>query len=170
MDTAAEHATLAARLHAVAIHLLRRVRVEDEVIGLSASRLSALSVLVFGGARPVGELAAAEQVAIPTMTRLLQGLERDGYVRRRRAKGDGRVVMVTASARGRRALEAGRRARLRRVEALLDRVPADEHSYLLCAIESLETALAADDSSAQRHSQATTAQPKTAGTTTSLKK
>ena len=53
---------VADRLHSAAIHLLRRLRVEDEALGISAPRLSALSVLVFAGPRRVGELAEAEQV------------------------------------------------------------------------------------------------------------
>ena len=53
---------MADRLHSAAIHLLRRLRVEDEALGISAPRLSALSVLVFAGPRRVGELAEAEQV------------------------------------------------------------------------------------------------------------
>ena len=71
---------MADRLHSAAIHLLRRLRVEDEALGISAPRLSALSVLVFAGPRRVGELAEAEQVEPPTMTRLVDGMERDGYV------------------------------------------------------------------------------------------
>ena len=73
---------MADRLHSAAIHLLRRLRVEDEALGISAPRLSALSVLVFAGPRRVGELAEAEQVEPPTMTRLVDGMERDGYVAR----------------------------------------------------------------------------------------
>jgi hypothetical protein len=65
---------VADRLHSAAIHLLRRLRVEDEALGISAPRLSALSVLVFAGPRRVGELAEAEQVEPPT--RLVDGMER----------------------------------------------------------------------------------------------
>src|SRR5919204_112311 len=48
------------RFHSAAIHALRHVRREDPTSGLSAARLSALSVLVFGGPRTLGELALAE--------------------------------------------------------------------------------------------------------------
>ena len=82
---------VADRLHSAAIHLLRRLRVEDEALGISAPRLSALSVLVFAGPRRVGELAEAEQVEPPTMTRLVDGMEREGYV----ARGDGRGTAVS---------------------------------------------------------------------------
>jgi DNA-binding MarR family transcriptional regulator len=109
-------AELADRLHSAAIHLLRWLRREDAATGLSAPRLSALSVLVFGGG-PVtlGQLAAAEQVRAPTMTRLVNGLEADGLVTRQADPGDARVTRIQATARGRALLEAGR---ARRVAAL----------------------------------------------------
>lgn len=132
---------VAEQLHATAIRLLRWVRVEDTAVGLSGPRLSVLSVLVFGGMRTVTELAAAEQVSAPTMTRLLQSLEVGGYVRRRRAPRDGRVVCVTATARGRRALERGRSARLRRIESLLAQLPPVERSRIGHAVRVLDTAL-----------------------------
>ncbi len=69
---AAAAEALAQRLHGAAIHLLRRLRTEDVAAGLTAPRLSALSVLVFGGPRSIGELAAAEQVRPPTISRLVQ--------------------------------------------------------------------------------------------------
>ena len=96
---------VADRLHSAAIHLLRRLRVEDEALGISAPRLSALSVLVSAGPRRVGELAEAEQVEPPTMTRLVDGMERDGYVTRRPDPDDGRAVIVGATSKGVRALE-----------------------------------------------------------------
>jgi DNA-binding MarR family transcriptional regulator len=135
---------LAVALHAVAIRLLRRLRSEDVATGVSGPRLSVLSVLVFGGAHTVTQLAEAEQVAVPTMTRLLQALEGEGYVRRCRDAHDGRIVRVTATARGRRVLEAGRRARLARLEALLKRVPASGRAELRRAVTLLEQALAAE--------------------------
>ena len=55
---------VADRLHSTAIHLLRRLRVEDDASGLTAPRLSALSVIVFGGPLTLGELAAAEQLVL----------------------------------------------------------------------------------------------------------
>jgi DNA-binding MarR family transcriptional regulator len=106
---------VADRLHSAAIHLLRRLRVEDEAIGISAPRLSALSVLVFAGPRRVGELAEAEQVEPPTMTRLVDGMERDGLVEREPDPDDRRAVVVRATAKGVRTL---RRGRARRVEVL----------------------------------------------------
>jgi DNA-binding MarR family transcriptional regulator len=106
---------VADRLHSASIHLLRRLRVEDEALGISAPRLSALSVLVFGGPMRIGELAEAEQVEPPTMTRLVDGMQRDGYVERYPDPEDRRAVIVRATAKGTEALTTGR---ARRVAAL----------------------------------------------------
>jgi DNA-binding MarR family transcriptional regulator len=102
------------RLHSAAIHLLRRLRVRDRESGVGPAQLSALSVLVFGGPRSLGELADAEQVRPPTMSRIVAGLEREGLVRRH-ATEDGRRVRLEASAKGTKILQEGRK---RRVESL----------------------------------------------------
>src|ERR1700724_1673699 len=69
---------VAERLHSAAIHLLRRVRKQDLATGEGPARLSALSVLVFGGPMTLRQLAAAQPVKPPTMTRIVNGLERSG--------------------------------------------------------------------------------------------
>ena len=108
--------SVADRLHSASIHLLRRVRKEDEASGLSPARLSALSVVVFGGPLALGRLAAAEQVRPPTMTRIVSALEDDGLVRREPDTRDRRSVVVAATPKGTRLLQ---RARTRRIEALV---------------------------------------------------
>lgn len=122
----------ASRLHSVAIALLRKVRPADRASGLSAARLSALSVVVFGGPLTLGELAAAEQVTSPTMSRLVTRLESEGLVRRRRHPRDGRALLVEATARGRKLLEEGR---ARRVERLMRDLLSDLDSGELATIE-----------------------------------
>jgi DNA-binding MarR family transcriptional regulator len=129
---------LAQRLHAAAIHLLRRLRAEDDASGLTAPRLSALSVLVFGGPRSIGELAAAEQVRPPTISRLVRELERDGLVRREADSGDARVRRVSASAAGRALLAAGRARRLERLAASLAALSAADRRLLALAAPLLE--------------------------------
>ena len=106
---------LADRLHSAAIHILRRVAREDTASGLGGPALSALSVVVFGGAITLGKLAEAERVRPPTMTRTVQGLEAAGLVRREQDPGDRRIVNVHATRRGEQVLQA---ARARRVAAL----------------------------------------------------
>src|SRR4026209_1010545 len=106
---------LAERWHSLDIHLLRRLRREDVKAGLTGPRLSALSVIVFGGPITLGDLAAAEQVRPTTMTRLVQALEEDRLVTRTPDAADKRVAWIKATARGRRLLLRGRKARVRAV-------------------------------------------------------
>src|SRR5436190_15390507 len=91
---------VAERLHSAAIHLLRRLRLEDAASGLTAPRLSALSVVVYGGPLTLGALAAAEQVRPPTMTRIVAALERSGLVTRAPHPTDGRQILIAATADG----------------------------------------------------------------------
>ena len=88
---------------------MRRV---DAKLEMSTARTSALSVLVFRGPCSLSTLAEIEQVSKPTISNLVRALERDGYVRCRPDRSDGRVVIVSASARGRRLLEKGQAARI----------------------------------------------------------
>jgi DNA-binding MarR family transcriptional regulator len=132
---------VADRLHSAAVHLLRRLRVEDEALGISAPRLSALSVLVFGGPQRIGDLARIEQVEPPTMTRLVDGLERDGYVIRSPDPDDARAVQVVATDRGRAALLEGRRRRVAAFSTLLATLPPRELGLLARGVVALERAL-----------------------------
>ena len=129
---------VADKLHSAAIHLLRRLRKVDEASGLTAARLSALSVLVFGGPATIGELASAEQVTAPTMSRLVSGLERDGYVVREPHEHDGRSVRVRATARGRRVLVQGRERRVAELVGLLEQASPAELQTLGEAAEIME--------------------------------
>src|ERR671933_744076 len=88
------------RFHSAAIHALRHVRREDPATGLSAARLSALSVLVFGGPRTLGELAADPA--------------------------DGRVVRLQATPEGERVLWQARRRRVASLAGLLTKLEAEE--------------------------------------------
>ncbi|MGI8497870.1 MAG: MarR family winged helix-turn-helix transcriptional regulator [Gemmatimonadaceae bacterium] len=132
---------VANRLHSAAIHLLRRLRVHDEATGLGAPALSALSVIVFAGPISLGDLADAEQVRPPTITRLVAGLEADGLVARRLDATDRRVQRVHATARGRRVLEAGRARRVASLARHIRTLPAPDRAVLEKAAHLLETML-----------------------------
>lgn len=138
---AAEQARIADRLHSAALHLLRYARATDPESGLTPARASALSVLVFGGERSVGALAAAEQVTAPTMTRLVSALEADGWVERRASPLDGRVVLVSATPRAHAALQDARERRVARVAALLDGLSAREWAIVESAAARIEAAV-----------------------------
>lgn len=130
---------LADRLHSAAIRLLRVLRAEDEATGLTAPRLSALSVLVYRGPMTVGELAAAEQVRPPSTSRLLTELESLGLVERRRDEDDGRVRRVRATAKGRALLEEGRHRRVSRLAEAVGGLSAGERRALERALGVIET-------------------------------
>jgi DNA-binding MarR family transcriptional regulator len=133
--------SIADRLHSASIHLLRRVRKEDEASGLSPARLSALSVIVFGGPLALGHLAAAEHVRPPTMTRIVSALEEGGLVRRERDARDGRSVLVTATAKGTLLLQRARRRRIENLVGLLGSLGEGETRTLEEAAAILERAL-----------------------------
>ncbi len=126
------------RLHSAAIHLLRRLRREDAKSGLSAPRLSALSVLVFGGPLTLGELANAEQVRPPTMTRLVTALEADGLVTREPDASDGRLTRIRATPNGRTLLLRGRARRVAALTAEVRALAPDAREVLDAAVTVLE--------------------------------
>lgn len=132
---------VADRLHSAAIHLLRTLRKQDQASGLSAARLSALSVLVFAGPRTIGQLAKAEQVSAPTMTKLVVGLEDDRLVTRRSDSEDGRVTWVRPTARGRRLLQQGRHRRVAELARRLEDLSGRELETLSKAAEMIEAAI-----------------------------
>lgn len=130
---------VADRLHSAAIHLLRLLRREDDASGLSAARLSALSVVVFGGPVTIGRLARAEQVRPPTMTRLVMGMEAEGLLVRSSDPGDGRVVWLRATPRGTRILREGRERRVAALARELERLSAADLALLARAAELMDT-------------------------------
>ena len=135
--TAAE---VADRLHSAAIHLLRRLRVRDLASGIGPAQLSALSVLVFGGPRSLGELAEAEQVRPPTMSRIVAGLERDGLVRRH-STDDGRRVRLEATVQGTKILQEGRKRRVKSLALALCDLSDTEVRRLGELVQQLEQVL-----------------------------
>ena len=131
--------SLATDLNSVAIHLVRRLRLADRSLGVTPARLSALSVLVFGGPRSIRSLAEAEQVAGPTMSKIVAGLESAELVRRVPDPADGRAVVLSATPRGRRLMQRGRRQRVERLAAELGVLPAADLAVLQRAAEILRS-------------------------------
>ena len=129
---------LADRLHSAAIHLLRRLRREDDASGLPAPQLSALSVIVFGGPITLGDLARAEQVRPPTISKLIAILEAQRLVERQPDATDGRIVRVRATARGTKLLHDGRQRRVAALVASLSALRASDRALLARALPVLE--------------------------------
>lgn len=121
---------VATALHRAAIHLLRTVRIADDETGVSAPKLSALSVLTFGGAQSLTGLARAEQVTSATMSKLVSDLEADGLVAKRVDKEDRRGLRIEVTAKGRALMEEGRKRRLALLNTRIAKLTREERAQL----------------------------------------
>ena len=124
---------VASALNSGAIHLLRSLAAVDRVAGLTPARLSALSVLVFGGPQSLGALAAAERVAGPTMTRIVDGLAAASLAERRPDPADGRAVMIAATAAGETLMRAAAGRRIAAIASAIEALPAADRRRLAAA-------------------------------------
>ncbi|HZG45533.1 MAG TPA: MarR family transcriptional regulator [Allosphingosinicella sp.] len=129
---------VATRLHSASIRLLRLLRREDEEAGMSGPRLSALSVVVFGGPVSLAELAAAEQVRAPTMSRIVDALVDAGMVTRTTLASDRRKVRIAATEAGEQLLKAGQQRRVKALAERLGRLAESERRALARGVEILE--------------------------------
>jgi DNA-binding MarR family transcriptional regulator len=132
---------IADRLHSAAIHLLRRVRKQDVATGEGPARLSALSVLVFGGPKTLGELAAAEQVKPPTMSRIVAGLARSRLIEITADPQDARRMRIRATAKGTCLLHKGRELRIAYLASHLEALAPEDLAKLGEAVEILKKLL-----------------------------
>jgi DNA-binding MarR family transcriptional regulator len=128
-------------LNSTSVHALRVARVADVETGLTAERLSLLSVLVFGGPATMSALARAEQVSRPAITRTVAALQEAGLVRREEVAADRRQSLVSATSAGKKVLEAGRRARIERLAAVLGDVRPEDLRELDRALAVVRKAL-----------------------------
>jgi DNA-binding MarR family transcriptional regulator len=126
---------VADRLHSAAIRLLRAVRVADAETGLSAPKLSALSVLIYGGPKSLSALAQAEQVTAATMSKLISDLEAAGHVAKRIDHTDRRGVRIDATAQGRALFLEARKRRLDLLRKRVAKLSAGERERLRDAAE-----------------------------------
>jgi DNA-binding MarR family transcriptional regulator len=89
----------------------RRMRQTRPIGDVTHSQISALQSLDLGGALTPRELAEAERVQPPTMTRIVARLEELGLVVRTPHPSDGRQVILALSPAGRELLDGYRRPR-----------------------------------------------------------
>jgi len=129
---------LAELLHSTAIRLLRTVRRVDEASGLTAPRLSALSVIVFNGAITLGKLAEAEQVQPPTMTRIVNALEEQELVVKALDPRDGRVIRIAATTKGKKVLIRGRARRVQFLSEQIRHLEKAEQENLSAALVTIQ--------------------------------
>lgn len=102
---------LAAQLRDSITRLNRRLRQARPLGDLTITQLSALTSLELGGALTPRELADAERVQPPTMTKIIAKLEDRGLVQRTPHPTDGRQVILAATEAGRAVIVEHRRAR-----------------------------------------------------------
>ncbi len=132
--TAVAHA-----LRPAVMRLSRRLRqMRDASEDVSAGQLSAMSVLLNSGDQLMGELAAAERVQPPSMTRIVNGLEERGLVVRQPDPRDRRQCLVALTEAGRTMLLADRRRRDEWLAVRIAELGPDEQARLDDAIELLE--------------------------------
>jgi DNA-binding MarR family transcriptional regulator len=129
---------VADRLHSASIHLLRRLRVRDRESEIGPAQLSALSVLVFGGAKSLAELAEAEQVRPPTMSRIVAGLTREKLVRSETSKEDARRIHIVPTAKGEKVMWEGRRRRVEMLAKMISDLSLQEVQKLGEIAETME--------------------------------
>ena len=129
---------MAAQLHSVSMRMLRVLRREDEEAGMSASRLSALSVIVFAGPISLADLAAAEHVRPPTMSRIVENLVQDALVTRDTDPADRRMVRIAATEAGRAMLDDGRARRVQAISGRLEKLADSERRALHRGLELME--------------------------------
>ena len=136
---------LAGRLIDLTGRLQRRLRVSYHKTKLSPARLSALAFIVSKGECIGGQIAQAEQVTAPTMTRILDGLEQSGFITRTASIHDRRMIEVRATAEGRVAYEEARAWQIRRLAEDISRLEERERARVAGAVDILD-GLAEQDS------------------------
>lgn len=120
---------------------LRRARGPSE---LGVGTLSALATLVRCGPLRLGDLAAREQVAAPTMSRVIAGLESAGYVLRDADPADGRARLLAATGQGEQLVTGLTSERTRVLAARLDRLTPQQRRGLLTGLRALEQTFTED--------------------------
>ncbi len=141
MRTGVNVEEVATNLHSAAIHLLRHLRREDAALGIGPAQLSALSVIVFGGQMSLNELAKAEQVRPPTMSRIVDALVKDGLVKREVNEANRRAVSISATRDGVRVMHEGRKRRVQKLVELIGSLDRGEIETLKRASETLSELL-----------------------------
>jgi DNA-binding MarR family transcriptional regulator len=126
-------ADLAADLRLVVGRLARSLRQADDG-GLTPSQLSALSSIDALGSVRLGDLAAAERVTSPTLTKIVANLEAAGLVHRSADPDDRRAARVSLTAAGRSRLKRLRTERNAYLQQRLAALTAQDRETLAAAV------------------------------------
>jgi DNA-binding MarR family transcriptional regulator len=130
---------LSSALRISILRLSRRLRNEREAADdLSANALAVLGTLSRRGAMTIGDLAAAEKVQPPSMTRTVAALKSRGLVERGPHGTDRRVVMVSLTAAAHRVIAESRRRKEAWLNQQLRQLSTEERAVLREAAPILE--------------------------------
>ncbi|MEV4311009.1 MarR family transcriptional regulator [Actinocrispum sp. NPDC049592] len=112
--------------------------------GLGHGSISALSTLIGCGEMRLGDLAAKEGVAAPTMSRIVAALVEAKYVQREPDPADRRAWLVKATPEGERMVLGLRSTRVQELRRRIDRLADDKQEELIKALPILEELLSED--------------------------
>lgn len=104
---------------------------------VSVTQARVLGWLTQRGPLRIGELTVLEQVAQPTMTTLIDRMQRLGLVSRRSDRADGRVVRVRITAAGSAAFADVVRVRTEAMSSALAELSADDRQAISVALPAL---------------------------------
>ena len=128
---------IAVLLHEQFSRLSRQLRSLELPQGMTPERLSALAVIEKRGPISVTSLADKERVRPATMSRMVSALVDEGFVKRSEDKEDGRGVLVSVTAKGRRTYQRAQQQRLQHLVTALSALSPEQ----LDAMRSLAAAL-----------------------------
>ena len=124
--SATELTVLAGEMRAAVGRLSRRLRQEKAEHELSDAQFGVLALLHREGPKTLGELADAERVRPPSMTRTVACLVEDGLVERLADPADGRVTRIRPTAEGTALVLDVRRSRDAWLVARLEELPPED--------------------------------------------
>jgi DNA-binding MarR family transcriptional regulator len=126
-----------ARLYLAVGRLSRSLR-RSGTPGLGHGSISALSTLVACGEMRLGDLAAKEGVAAPTMSRIIAALSETGYIQRTPDPADRRAWLVKATDEGERMVSGVRSTRVQELRRRIERLSDPQREALVTALPALE--------------------------------
>ncbi len=122
---------IADSLHTASVLLVRMLRNEENDHGLSTAQKSVLTRLITEGNHTISDLAKAERVKVPTMTRLIQRLEYEGFVVRSKDQYDQRISKIDYTSKAWSAMEHSQKQRTNSLKNKIDYLSKDELKILI---------------------------------------
>ncbi len=129
---------LAPQVHEAFSRLARRLRALDLPYGLTNERLSTLATIAAHEPISISALAEAEIVSLPTMSRMVDALEAEGFVKRRDDKFDSRAVLVSTTAKGRRAYQRATQQSLSHLKGTLNTLAPEQLAAIRTLLSTLD--------------------------------